>query len=107
MRAIRAAGFIMTMDPDLGSEQVKGTTVTLGVPTIILNNMQASTVWLAHSVYGQFITAFMQKTILRGKEGGVAVIVDKQHSYDGNKEQSFAEEVAHLINDAKPNQAIH
>ncbi|GAB4857692.1 hypothetical protein Ancab_015598 [Ancistrocladus abbreviatus] len=34
------------MDPDLGSEQVKGTTVTLGVPAIILNNMQASmAVW--------------------------------------------------------------
>ncbi|GAB4857677.1 hypothetical protein Ancab_015583 [Ancistrocladus abbreviatus] len=43
MRAIRGAGFIMTMDPDLGSEQVKGTTVTLGVPAIILNNMQVST----------------------------------------------------------------
>ncbi|GAB4857707.1 hypothetical protein Ancab_015613 [Ancistrocladus abbreviatus] len=43
MRTVRAAGFIMTMDPDLGSEQVKGTTVTLGVPAIILNNMQAST----------------------------------------------------------------
>ncbi|GMH28827.1 hypothetical protein Nepgr_030670 [Nepenthes gracilis] len=43
MRSVGAAGFIMTMDPDLGIEQVKGTTVILGVPAIILNNMQAST----------------------------------------------------------------
>ncbi|GAB4857699.1 hypothetical protein Ancab_015605 [Ancistrocladus abbreviatus] len=43
MRTLRVAGFIITMDSDLGSEQVKGTTVTLGVPAIILNNMQAST----------------------------------------------------------------
>ncbi|KAL9267825.1 Subtilisin-like protease SBT2.5-like protein [Drosera capensis] len=43
MRAIGAAGFIMTMDPELGNEQLKGTTVTLGVPAVILNNVQAST----------------------------------------------------------------
>lgn len=35
----------MTMDPDVGSEEIKGTTVTLGVPGIVLNNLQASTVW--------------------------------------------------------------
>ncbi|XP_019105054.2 subtilisin-like protease SBT2.5 [Beta vulgaris subsp. vulgaris] len=43
MNNVGAAGFIMTMDPDVGSEEVKGTTVTLGVPGIVLNNIQAST----------------------------------------------------------------
>lgn len=45
MRKIGAAGFIITMDPNIGSEQVKGTTMTMQVPAIILNNIQASTVW--------------------------------------------------------------
>jgi hypothetical protein len=40
-----AAGFITTMDPDIGSEQVKGTTITMQVPAIILSNMQSSRVW--------------------------------------------------------------
>ncbi|KAL0326643.1 UNVERIFIED_CONTAM: Subtilisin-like protease SBT2.5 [Sesamum angustifolium] len=40
---IGAAGFILTMDPDIGSEQIKGSTVTLQVPGIILNNMESST----------------------------------------------------------------
>ena len=44
MRRAGAAGFIMTMDPDLGSEEVKGTTVTMEMPGIVLNNIQASTV---------------------------------------------------------------
>ncbi|RZC74517.1 hypothetical protein C5167_049993 [Papaver somniferum] len=42
MQKIGAAGFIITMDPDLGSEQVRGTTTTLRVPGIVLSNMQAS-----------------------------------------------------------------
>lgn len=44
MQKIGAAGFIITMDPDLGSEQVRGTTTTLRVPGIVLSNMQASSV---------------------------------------------------------------
>ncbi|XP_021768053.1 subtilisin-like protease SBT2.5 isoform X2 [Chenopodium quinoa] len=43
IRTAGAAGFVMTMDPDVGSEEIKGTTVTLGVPGIVLNNLQAST----------------------------------------------------------------
>ncbi|KAL2490010.1 Subtilisin-like protease SBT2.5 [Forsythia ovata] len=39
---IGAAGFILTMDPDIGSEQIKGATVTLQVPGVILNNMESS-----------------------------------------------------------------
>jgi len=46
VHSVGAAGFIMTIDPDIGSEEAKGTTVTLGVPSIILNNIQASTVCL-------------------------------------------------------------
>lgn len=41
---IGAAGFILTTDPDVGSEQIKGATVTLPVPGIILNNMESSSV---------------------------------------------------------------
>lgn len=44
IKKIGAAGFIITMDPDIGSEQVKGTTMTMQVPAIILNNVQASSV---------------------------------------------------------------
>ncbi|KAJ8451052.1 hypothetical protein Cgig2_026861 [Carnegiea gigantea] len=43
VHSVGAAGFVMTIDPDIGSEEAKGTTVTLGVPGIILNNIQAST----------------------------------------------------------------
>ncbi|XP_074264740.1 subtilisin-like protease SBT2.6 isoform X1 [Silene latifolia] len=43
IRSIGAAGFIMTMDPDVGSEEVKGTTVPFAVPGIVLNNIEAST----------------------------------------------------------------
>nr|GMD82282.1 subtilisin-like protease SBT2.5 [Ipomoea batatas] len=38
-----AAGFVLTMDPDIGSEQIKGATVTLQIPGLIINNMEAST----------------------------------------------------------------
>ncbi|CAN1174740.1 Subtilisin-like protease SBT2.6 [Linum perenne] len=43
IQKVGATGFIITMDPAIGSEQVKGTTMTMKVPAIILNNMQAST----------------------------------------------------------------
>lgn len=39
-----AAGFILIMDPDMGSTPVNGSTMTLRVPGIILNDMQASMV---------------------------------------------------------------
>ncbi|CAL5359710.1 unnamed protein product [Camellia sinensis] len=39
---VGAAGFILTIDPDIGSEQIKGTMLTLRVPGIVLNNMQSS-----------------------------------------------------------------
>ncbi|KAJ4951118.1 hypothetical protein NE237_027950 [Protea cynaroides] len=43
---VGAAGFIITMDPHTGSEEVDGTTLTLQVPGIILNNMDAtSALW--------------------------------------------------------------
>ncbi|XP_073033329.1 subtilisin-like protease SBT2.5 isoform X1 [Primulina eburnea] len=46
IQRIGAAGFILTMDPDVGSEQIKGATVTLPVPGIILNNRESSSaVW--------------------------------------------------------------
>ncbi|KAG6405341.1 hypothetical protein SASPL_132930 [Salvia splendens] len=42
VETIGAAGFILTMDPDIGADQIKGTTVTLRVPGIILYNMRSS-----------------------------------------------------------------
>ncbi|KAL3617596.1 hypothetical protein CASFOL_037917 [Castilleja foliolosa] len=45
---IGAAGFILTIDPDVGSEQIKGATVTLRVPGVILNNMQSSSALLEY-----------------------------------------------------------
>ncbi|XP_058104107.1 subtilisin-like protease SBT2.5 [Magnolia sinica] len=45
IQRIGAAGFILTVDPNLRSHQVKGTTVTLRVPGIVINNMQASALW--------------------------------------------------------------
>ncbi|KAK6146392.1 hypothetical protein DH2020_020261 [Rehmannia glutinosa] len=39
---IGAAGFILTIDPDIGSEHIKGATLTLQVPGVILNNMESS-----------------------------------------------------------------
>lgn len=44
IQKVGAAGFVLTMDPDIGSEQIKGATMTLSVPGLILNNMEASTV---------------------------------------------------------------
>ncbi|VFQ70506.1 unnamed protein product [Cuscuta campestris] len=38
-----AAGFVLTVDPDLGSQQIKGATLTLQVPGLILNNLESST----------------------------------------------------------------
>ncbi|KAF3672283.1 putative histone-lysine N-methyltransferase, H3 lysine-79 specific-like [Capsicum annuum] len=43
IQKIGAAGFVLTMDPDIGSEKIKGSTMTLSVPGLILNSMEAST----------------------------------------------------------------
>ncbi|XP_027083865.2 subtilisin-like protease SBT2.6 [Coffea arabica] len=42
MSKVGAAGFILTRNPDIGFEQIKGAAVTLQVPGVILNNMEAS-----------------------------------------------------------------
>ncbi|KAH6777756.1 hypothetical protein C2S51_009068 [Perilla frutescens var. frutescens] len=42
---IGAAGFILTMDPDIGAEQIKGATATLNVPGITLYSMESSSVY--------------------------------------------------------------
>lgn len=44
IQKIGAAGFVLTMDPDISSEKIKGATITLSVPGLILNSMEASTV---------------------------------------------------------------
>ncbi|KAK1565486.1 hypothetical protein Q3G72_027790 [Acer saccharum] len=42
IKTIGAAGFILRIDPDIGPMLVKGTTMTLQVPGIILNDAEAS-----------------------------------------------------------------
>lgn len=44
MDKIGAAGFILTMDPDIGSDHVKGATVNFQVPGVFLNHMESSSV---------------------------------------------------------------
>lgn len=48
IQKIGAAGFVLTMDPDIGSEKIKGSTMTLSVPGLILNSMEASTVSISY-----------------------------------------------------------
>ncbi|XP_049415490.1 subtilisin-like protease SBT2.5 [Solanum stenotomum] len=43
IQKVGAAGFVLTMDPDISSEKIKGATMTLSVPGLILNSMEAST----------------------------------------------------------------
>ena len=51
MSKVGAAGFILTRNPDIGFEQIKGAAVTLQVPGVILNNMEASSVLQSTFVY--------------------------------------------------------
>lgn len=44
IHSIGAAGFIMTINPDKSSQQIKDGTVTLRVPGVILNNLEDSLV---------------------------------------------------------------
>ncbi|KAL9387500.1 hypothetical protein Peur_020624 [Populus x canadensis] len=63
-----AAGFITTMDPDIGSEQVKGTTITMQVPAIILSNMQSSRLKYYQSSSGQAVGFAARARILDGRK---------------------------------------
>ncbi|XP_059639173.1 subtilisin-like protease SBT2.5 [Cornus florida] len=52
IQKVGAAGFILTTTPDVGSEQIKGTTATFQVPGIILNNMHSSSaLWEYYNSY--------------------------------------------------------
>lgn len=48
IQEVGAAGFVLTMDPDISSEKIKGATMTLTVPGLILNSMEASTVLISY-----------------------------------------------------------
>ncbi|XP_043702451.1 subtilisin-like protease SBT2.6 isoform X2 [Telopea speciosissima] len=43
IQSVGAAGFIMTMDPQTGGEEIDGTILTLRIPGIILNNLDTTT----------------------------------------------------------------
>ncbi|OVA19814.1 Peptidase S8/S53 domain [Macleaya cordata] len=75
MQKIGAAGFIIAMDPDLGSEQVRGTTVTLRVPGIVLNNMQASSA----------LWEYYNANTIRNRQGGVRAFMATARILDGRQ----------------------
>ncbi|GAV92224.1 Peptidase_S8 domain-containing protein/Inhibitor_I9 domain-containing protein [Cephalotus follicularis] len=72
---IGAVGFILAMDPDLGAEQVKRITMTLPVPGIVLNNMQASS-----ALWGYY-----NSNTIRSRSGRVVVFGAKARLLDGRK----------------------
>ncbi|KAK9274940.1 hypothetical protein L1049_022196 [Liquidambar formosana] len=75
IQKVGAAGFIITMDPDMASEQVKGTTVTLRVPGIVLNNMQASlALW-----------EYYNSHTIRSRSGGAVAFTATARILDGRK----------------------
>ncbi|KAL9242756.1 hypothetical protein vseg_016725 [Gypsophila vaccaria] len=75
IRNIGAAGFIMTMDPDVGSEEVKGTTVPFGVPGIVLNNIEASTA----------LWQYYNSRTLRGRTGRAIAFTAMARILDGRQ----------------------
>ncbi|KAL4334749.1 hypothetical protein GQ457_07G010890 [Hibiscus cannabinus] len=75
MKQIGAAGFIITLDPNFGSAVIKGTMVTLQIPAIILNDMQASSaLWeyynsnTVRDMRGQAIVFAAKARILDGRQ---------------------------------------
>ncbi|KAK9121045.1 hypothetical protein Syun_018662 [Stephania yunnanensis] len=73
IQRIGAAGFIMTMDPDLASDQVRGTTATFRVPGVVLNNIQASTA----------LWEYYNANTARNKNGRVVGFTAKGRILDG------------------------
>ncbi|KAF9689746.1 hypothetical protein SADUNF_Sadunf01G0124300 [Salix dunnii] len=75
IQKIGAAGFIIAMDPDIGSEQIKGATMTIQVPAIILNSLQSSrALWeyynsnTIRSTSGQAVGFAARARILDGRQ---------------------------------------
>ncbi|GKV10779.1 hypothetical protein SLEP1_g22097 [Rubroshorea leprosula] len=85
IKKVGAVGFIVTLDPDIASEKVKGTTVTLQVPGIVLNNMQVSSAlwnyYNSHTIRNRRGQAFIfaaRARILGGRQAtytGMAPVV--------------------------------
>ncbi|XP_021283919.1 subtilisin-like protease SBT2.6 [Herrania umbratica] len=75
MKQIGAAGFIITVDPNIGSEQVKGTTLTLQIPAIILNNMHASSA----------LWEYYNSRTVRGRRGQAVVFAASARILDGRR----------------------
>ncbi|KAL7101919.1 hypothetical protein ACP275_08G085700 [Erythranthe tilingii] len=75
IRKIGAAGFILTMDPDLGSHQIKGSTITLPVPGIILNNMESSSA----------LWEYYNSNTIRGRSGAAIVFRARARVLDGRQ----------------------
>ncbi|XP_058009473.1 subtilisin-like protease SBT2.6 isoform X1 [Hevea brasiliensis] len=75
IKKIGAAGFIITMDPDIGSEQIKGTTMTMQVPAIILNNMQASSA----------LWEYYNSNTIRSRSGQAVVFAARARILDGRQ----------------------
>ncbi|WRX17829.1 Peptidase S8/S53 domain - like 10 [Theobroma cacao] len=76
--ANRSCRFIITLDPNIGSEQVKGTMLTLQIPAIILNNMHASL--HPYRLYGRTTIP-----VLSGKRGQAVVFAASARILDGRR----------------------
>ncbi|KAH8514016.1 hypothetical protein H0E87_007030 [Populus deltoides] len=80
-----AAGFITTMDPDIGSEQVKGTTITMQVPAIILSNMQSSRMKWHLSIRLQALWEYYSSDTIRSNSGQAVGFAERARILDGRK----------------------
>ncbi|KAI7988221.1 Subtilisin-like protease SBT2.5 [Camellia lanceoleosa] len=72
---VGAAGFILTIDPDIGSEQIKGTMLTLRVAGIVLNNMQSSAA----------LWEYYNMNTIRSRSGRVVVFTATARILDGRR----------------------
>ncbi|KAK8307489.1 hypothetical protein V6Z12_D03G199400 [Gossypium hirsutum] len=75
MMEIGAAGFIITLDPNIGPEVVKGTMLTLQIPAIVLNDMQASSA----------LWEYYNANTIRDKRGQAVAFAAKARILDGRQ----------------------
>ncbi|XVE57550.1 hypothetical protein DITRI_Ditri04bG0099400 [Diplodiscus trichospermus] len=75
MKQVGAAGFIITTDPAMGSEQVKSTMLTLQTPSIVLDNMYTSlALW-----------EYYNSHTVRGRRGQAVVFAATARILDGRQ----------------------
>ncbi|MFQ6625114.1 hypothetical protein Gotur_004020 [Gossypium turneri] len=75
MMEIGAAGFIITLDPNIGPEVVKATMLTLQIPAIVLNDIQASSA----------LWEYYNANTIRDKRGQAVAFAAKARILDGRQ----------------------